>query len=201
MTSPQFQIWWERTPIELHRPSRVEVYKSWEKALKRWLKENEGKDETDFSDVLLIAIAAETRYRKQKEAAKQFHPDWPMGTTWINQSRWTAEFVDVPVSQLTEEKEIKKCGCGETAISGNKCPRCYTKALGDRSSLPLSMLGDALKRLGLWRAPGESSDAWGRRCREHATRHFGRMMDSVRAARRPVLAGREPGSDDEEATP
>lgn len=107
------------------------VYRSWQKELKSWLKSNPGKDETDFADLLLVAVEAESRYRQQRKESRQFLPDWCNGTTWINQQRWTAEFVDIPVSRL-KEQEDRVCPCGEPIIGQlfTLCSLCYSKKHG-----------------------------------------------------------------------
>lgn len=124
MTSPQFDLWWTRSPIDLHRPSKVAVYKKYESILKKWLKENLGKDETDFADILLIAVEAEVIYRKNLKLQNKFCPPWPMGQTWLHQHRFEAEHLR-PIIEQPKAKVIR-CSCGQPVIARSKwCSNCY----------------------------------------------------------------------------
>lgn len=124
--SPYFLTWWEHAPKDLHRPSKFEVHKSYQKVMKVWCADNK-KEESDFCDHLLMQLNSEIRYRKQKQAAGEFHPAWPHGKTYFNGRRFDAEFVDIPVSQLKQEQDKNLCDKGhEIPRSHNYCPMCYS---------------------------------------------------------------------------
>lgn len=121
----------------------------------------------------------------RKEQSAGGKPDrWPYVSSFLNQGYYDRE-INAEVEQ--KQRIEVKCACGEVAVVGDKCPRCYEKAVGDSSSMPLSVLSDRLRLLGLWRNQVESDKDWGRRCRHYAKQHFGQMAK--------LIPTREPGED------
>lgn len=136
-------------------------------------------------------LDALVRYDRRDHGKGEKVDRWPHLSTWLNQGYYDREIE----AQPNTPRPRKNCGCGEPSTVGNKCPRCYVRALGDKGQQPLSILSARLKQIGLARLDGESDSAWGRRCREYAMRHFKSMTRLV--AERPVE--RVPGEDDEAA--
>lgn len=156
--------------------SKREGYKSWEKACKRWLSEENQTEEHAFCQAVMHGHMLNGRNRKAALKARQFVPRLPHVTTYLNQFRFEAEF-NTPTSELAEEgrKRESVCSCGEPAFgrseSGNwicracdlenwKHERRNTTDPAIRKWLPSEMVKT-------WpREPGESWWQWSMRVRK-----------------------------------
>jgi hypothetical protein len=75
-----FLKFWEAYP---NKSGKFEAFKSW----KKW-----GPD----LEVVQKAIQAQTEVKKRLKTQNQFCPEWPNGSTWLNNKRWEDEGPDIP---------------------------------------------------------------------------------------------------------
>ncbi len=74
-------------------------------------------DDKEFLEIVLSAIAVQTRFRKQQQGIGQFVAPWKNPVTWLNQECWTDEV------QLQEKTKI---------TVGAQCVKCKNPVMGPR---------------------------------------------------------------------
>ncbi len=103
----------------------------------------------------------------RKELKAGGRPDrWPHFSTFLNQGYYDREIESH--AELQEKIERQHCQCGKESVISGKCSRCYTKSIGDKSQMPISIHKEQLDSLNLGRLPGETTAEWGKRCREYS---------------------------------
>lgn len=72
--------------------------------------ENFKKKNSNYNDIfplLVSAVSKQIAFRKQKSELKQFVPEWPMLSTWINQKRWEEEINEINNETKPEHTGIR----------------------------------------------------------------------------------------------
>lgn len=117
--------------------SKSEAAKSYDKAYKRWVKDNK-----ELPDTSVEAFAKEIRHgyliheknRKNARKSNAFVPRLKNASTWLNQACWEHDVARPSGDYLQDAKEAQtasKCACGGEPIgrtadlSGWICSKCY----------------------------------------------------------------------------
>lgn len=92
--TPDFEVWWAAYPNKVGKGKAFELYQAARKA-------------GVTQDTLVSAVKRLVQATEAKRRAKQFAPEYPHPTTWLNQRRWEDEIVlpEPRRSWLSEQEE------------------------------------------------------------------------------------------------
>lgn len=134
-----FDAWYSFYP---NKKAKGDARKAYEKAEK----EN-GDDKQEFLAMLMAAVQAQIKFRRQQQGTGVFVPNWRLPATWIRSESWCDEI------QLADEKKsqlsLKKCIKCDDPVHGDKYSLCsFHVAMGNGTNL-INELRDKGRELGV----------------------------------------------------
>jgi len=168
MTATNFERFWSAYPRKVGKGAAI---KAFEKA------EKESDNTEDLTHRIIVALDIQRRARKKKYERKEFVPEWPHPSTWVNQLRWLDEVeVDregVAFNAYKKEKECenKKCITKQSAAypAGGLfvCPDCAMKYYRSRDKKGVRKMLIALERINMRKLKSETMHEYYEKCRRY----------------------------------
>ena len=112
------------------------------------------KIDADTHQMIMLAIDAQKRMRRELEKTGKFCADWKHPTTWLNQQCWLDEF-ETSHTELKKEQKTLLCHCGKPLP-------CETHFYNDQTcqSLTAEARRQRFNELGIQKGP----DGWREPC-------------------------------------
>jgi len=95
-----------------NKKSKGDALKAWEKL----------EPDDDLTEKMILAIQAQSRYRREALNSKEFLPDWKLPATWLRAMCWEDEIESH--SALKEKQAAEYCQCGREATHRTYHPVC-----------------------------------------------------------------------------
>jgi len=100
---------------------------------------NKLKPDAELVKTMVLAIQAQSIYRKEAQKAGAFVPDWCHASTWLNGQRWLDEIPSHEKLKSEVMAQHKVCSCGQRATQKGKdgliCVDCWYKENKDEERI------------------------------------------------------------------
>ena len=126
---------WRRSDKPTCRTTPVETGKAWKTALRLNKEDRPKETEEDLYKKCILAMEAQSRFRKAERSANENVPQPIVLTRWLNNGYWGLDIGSH--SELKQKVDSRKCKCGREVIGPkfNKCDNCHPfdngKLVGD----------------------------------------------------------------------
>jgi len=146
-----FTRFWEAYP---NKKAKGDASKAWDKI----------KPDDDLTTKIILAIAAQKKWRAAAHSANQFVPNWKHPAVWLRSQCWLDEIGSHSDLKEKQNETITFCQCGKKATQQDSlCAWCWSKKYSTTGPTSLDVLRRAYRK-SLPRIDGETPGQYLKRC-------------------------------------